>query len=422
MRETAPETGSDPRPRPMRVFRDAPPADAAPARPIRVCHVITGLGAGGAEIMLRNLLSATDRSRFDPVVVSLLAEGAIAGSIRALGVPVHSLGMRGAYDVPLAVLRLVRLLRRLRPHVLQGWMSHGNLLAGIAGRLAGRVPVAWSIHQVNVDARSNSRATTAAIRLGGLLSGRLAERVVYCAETARRAHLGAGYDAGRALVIPNGFDVGAFRPDPAARAAVRAELGIAEDTVVVGLVARWDPLKDHENFVAAAGRLGALRPDVRFVLAGLNVDAGNDALAGMIAAAGIADRCHLLGIRRDVPRVLCALDVAALSSRSEAFPVVVGEAMACGTPCVATDVGDTAVLVGDTGRVVPPRDPAALADALARVVELPAAERAELGRRARQRVVDAFSLAAVAARYGELHAALARRAPAWRGDPEVGRG
>ena len=383
------------------------PAQARPTSRIRVCHVITGLNAGGAEIMLQRLLSATDGGRFDPVVVSLLPGGVVADRIRALGVPVHSLGLRGVLGVPAAVVRLARLLRRERADVVQGWMSHGNVMAGAAARLAGGVPVAWGIHQADIGGESNTRVTRAAIRLGALLSGVMARRIVYCADTARRAHVAAGYDSARSEVIPNGFDVDVFRPDPAARAAVRAELGLGPDTPVVGLVARWDPLKDHATFVAAAGRLAAARPDVRFVLAGRGVDAGNAALAEMMAQAGVAGRCSLLGDRPDVPRVLAALDVNALSSRSEAFPVAVGEAMACGVPCVVTDVGDAAVLVGDTGCVVPPGQPPALAGALASLLDMDPRERGRLGRAARARVVEHFSLSAVAGRYQALHAALA---------------
>ena len=386
------------------------PAAGAQARPrpIRVCHVITGLNAGGAEIMLHKLLSATDRARFEPVVVSLLPEGPVGPRIRALGIPVHSLGLRGAWAVPAAMLRLARLLRRLRPDVVQGWMSHANLLAGLAARLAGGVPVAWGVHQTNVDARSNTRVTAAAIRLSAMLSSRLARRIVYCAETALRTHTAAGYDPARGVVIPNGFDLAAFHPDPAARGALREELGVAPETPLVGLVARWHPVKDHATFIAAAGRLAARRPDVRFVLAGRGVDGGNADVVRMVEEAGITDRCHLLGHRNDVSRIVAGLDVSTLSSRAEAFPISVGEAMACGVPCVVTDVGDASVLVGDTGRVVPPGDPAALADALAALLDLDAGERDRLGRRARQRIVDSFSLEAVTARYQELHAALAR--------------
>lgn len=407
----------------------ARPAPGRTHAPVRVCHVITGLNAGGAEIMLRNLLAATDRGRFDPVVVSLLPEGVVADGIRALGVPVHTLGLRGVRDVPAGVVRLARLLRRLRTDVLQGWMSHGNLMAGAAARLAGGIPVAWGIHQVDVGEDTNTRVTGAAIRLGGVLSRRLAGQIVYCAESALRAHTALGYDPARAVVIPNGFDVEGFRPDPEARRAVRGELGIAPDTPVVGLVARWHPIKDHGTFIAAAGRLAARFPDVRFVLAGRGVDGGNAEVREMMEAAGITDRCHLLGDRRDVARVLAALDVSALSSRMEAFPVSVGEAMACGVPCVVTDVGDASVLVGDTGRVVPPGDPAALAEALESLLRMDAGERARLGGAAQRRIAERFSLQAVAARYQALHEAMAagrgpagtRPAPAAgpRGAPEA---
>jgi glycosyltransferase involved in cell wall biosynthesis len=394
---------------------DVQPAQAAPRR-IRVCHVITGLNAGGAEVMLQRLISATDRGRFDPVVVSLLPEGVVADDIRALNVPVYTLGLRGVRGVPGGVVRLARLLRRLRTDVVQGWMSHGNLMAGAAGRLAGGLPVAWGVHQVDIGGGTNTRLTGFAIRLGGLLSRRLARQIVYCAESALRAHAAVGYDPARAVVIPNGFDTQGFRPDPVARQAVREELGIAPDAPVVGLVARWHPVKDHGTFIAAAGRLGARLPDVRFVLAGRGVDGGNAELLRSLEAAGITDRCRLLGDRRDVARIMAALGVSTLSSRMEAFPVVVGEAMACGVPCVVTNVGDASVLVGDTGRIVPPGDPAALAQALDDLLRMDAGERRRLGRAAQQRVVERFSLQATAARYQDLHEAMAAGRPA-RGRP-----
>lgn len=385
-------------------------ARAHPPR-IRVCHVITGLNAGGAEIMLRNLLAATDRGRFDPVVVSLLPEGLVAGAIRELGVPVHSLRLRGVWDVPAGVVRLTLLLRRLRTDVVQGWMSHANLMAGAAARLAGGLPVAWGIHNVNLDAGSNTRITRSAILVGGVLSNRLAGRIVYCAEAARLSHVAAGYAPSRGVVIPNGFDVEVFRPDPAARAAVRSELGLAADAPVVGLVARWDPLKDHATFVAAAGRLAAERPDVRFVLAGRGVDGENAELLRLMRMAGITDRCHLLGDRRDVARILATLDVSSLASRMEAFPLVVGEAMACGVPCVVTDVGDAARLVGSTGRVVPPGDAEAMAAAWGEILAMPPDARARLGLQARARIVERYSVGVAAERYQSLHLQLAAARP-----------
>jgi glycosyltransferase involved in cell wall biosynthesis len=208
------------------------------------------------------------------------------------------------------------------------------------------------------------------------------------------------------VVIPNGTDVATFRPDPMARAAVRRELNLPEGAPLIGLVARFDPQKDPRNFVQAAARLHARRPEAQFLLCGHGMNWDNPALVRWIEGGGIRDRCYLLGRREDIPRLTAALDVATSSSATEGFPNVLGEAMACGVPCVATDVGDSAVIVGNTGHVVPPHTPGALADAWARLLDMPARERRDLGMRARERVASSFSIDSVVERYEALYRGL----------------
>jgi glycosyltransferase involved in cell wall biosynthesis len=234
------------------------------------------------------------------------------------------------------------------------------------------------------------------------------QRIVLCSEHARRLYGVRGFAAEKMHVIPNGFDTTRFRPDAAARADLRRELGVEPHAPVVGLVARYDPFKDHAGFCRAAARVAKARPDARFVMCGRGVDHANRALHSLIAELGIADRCHLLGPRNDVPRVLAALDVLASSSVSEAFPLAVGEAMACGVPCVATDVGDSALMLGQSGTIVPPGDAAALAQALNQVLGLSGDERARLGEIGRRRVREMFDLDAVTRRYEALYETLAR--------------
>jgi glycosyltransferase involved in cell wall biosynthesis len=210
------------------------------------------------------------------------------------------------------------------------------------------------------------------------------------------------------LVIPNGFDLDTFRPDGDARATLRKELRVAESDVLIGLIARFDSQKDHRTFVRAAGLLGepAYR-NVHFLMCGEDVDSGNQALEGWIAEAGISGRCHLLGLRHDVPRINAALDVAVSSSVGEGFSNTIGEAMACGVPCVATDTGDARTLIGDTGRVVSVGDPPSLTHALGALVDLGTDERRKLGIAARQRIAERFSLPVIAARYEALYRDLA---------------
>lgn len=374
---------------------------------IRVVHVITGLGVGGAEGMLVKLLRAQRGRGLCHQVVSLLAPGPLAGAVAGLGVPVHSLGMRRGRGTPFDLLRLAALLRRLRPDVVQTWMYHADLAGGLAARLAGGPPVAWNLRHSNLDPALNGRGTLRAVRACAALSGRLPAAIVCGSEAARGAHLQAGYAAAGMVVIANGFDLDAFRPDAEARRAVRAELGLCGGEAVVGIVGRFHEQKDHGTFVRAAGRVAERHPGACFVLCGEGVDAGNRQLAEWIARTGHAGRFLLLGVRDDPARVMAAFDVAVSSSAGEGFPNAVGEAMACGVPCVVTDVGDSALLVGDTGVVVPPGDPDALAAGMLELLEMPAAARGALGCRARQRVQERYSVGLAADRYESLYRELA---------------
>jgi glycosyltransferase involved in cell wall biosynthesis len=380
-------------------------------------HVITGLGVGGAEVMLHRLLEASNREADAHEVVSLTELGEIGGRLLALGVPTVALGMRRSgvrLPDPVRVLRLARLMRAFRPDVVQTWLAHADLLGGIAARVA-RVPrVVWGIHNSTIDPIRTRRTTQWTVAACARLSRSIPDVIVSVSRAARDVHVAAGYDPSKFVLIPNGFDLAQYRPDPEARAGARAELGLPPEAVVIGLPARFDPQKDHANFVRAAARLAARRPCARFVLCGLDTGAENAELAGLLAAHRLRDRFHLLGRRDDMPRVLNALDIASLSSAfGEAFPLAIGEAMACGVPAVVTDLGDCAHLLGDTGRVVPPRDPAALADAWEALVALGPEGRRALGLAARERVATHFALPRIA----EQYAALYRRAAAGAGAP-----
>jgi glycosyltransferase involved in cell wall biosynthesis len=376
--------------------------------PLQVTHIITGLATGGAEMMLYKLLSALDSAEFSSHVISLTDEGPLAERIRGLGVPVAALGMCPGRPSPLHVLRLARLLRQHKPDVVQTWMYHADLLGGLAARFAGRLPVVWNIRNSTLDPKTSKRTTRWTVQACAHLSHRWPSRIVSCSETARKVHVGLGYEPSKMQIIPNGFDLSSFRLDAAARQRLRQELGLPNETPLVGAVGRFDPQKDYPTLIAAAHRLHVDRPDVHYVLCGDRLTSQNPQLQEWIASSELQDRFHLLGRRADMPAVTAALDLATSSSAyGEAFSNVVGEAMACGVPCVVTDVGDSAYLVAETGKVVPPRDPASLAEAWLALLSLPAQERAALGKAARQRIQDHFSLPAVAAQYAALYRELA---------------
>lgn len=374
----------------------------------RLCFIITGLSTGGAETMLLKLLQGLDRARFTPEVVSLTTLGEIGPRILALGVPVLALGMRRGRPDAKRFLDLVQHLRQSAPDVVHTWMYHADLLGGMAARIAGVRAVAWGIRQSNLAPAYNKRSTLLVVKLCAWLSHRVPRRIVTCSERARSVHVTAGYSAHKIVLIANGFDLTRFAPDAVARDSVRAELGLAPGTLLVGVVARDDPQKNHMGFVQAAAAVHAALPSCHFVLAGQGIDSNHSALGQAIAAAGLQHHMHLLGRRDDVPRLMAALDVLASPSHGEAFPNVLGEAMACEVPCVVTNVGDSAEIVGDTGRVVAAADMGEMARQLLNVLQMPAEQRKALGARARARVQERYELGDVTRRYEEFYKQLVR--------------
>jgi glycosyltransferase involved in cell wall biosynthesis len=281
---------------------------------MRVLHVITGLNLGGAEVMLQRLLEASDREDLTQEVVSLTDLGVMAEAIRRLGVGVHALGMTRVPSAP-KLVRLARLVARFRPDVVQTWMYHADLLGGVAARHAGAPRVCWGIHNNALDAKTH-RTTRWTVALCARLSRRIPDRIVCVSSASRDLHVRAGYAADKFVLMPNGFDLTRFRPDPDIRREVRRELGLHEDSIVVGLVARIDPQKDHTGFIRAAALLARRRPDTRFLLCGDGTTHDNRELVDAIARERLQDRFLLLGRRTDVNRIMTALDIGTLSSTS----------------------------------------------------------------------------------------------------------
>ena len=371
-------------------------------QPIRVLHVITGLKSGGAEMMLYKLLTGMDSRRFACAVVSLTDDGDMADRIRPLGIPVYSLSMKGPMSMPRAILRLRRMMKDQGTQVVQCWMYHADLLGGLAGWLM-NVPVIWGIRQSNFDATTSKRGTIRIMHWCARLSQKIPTRIVCCSDTACRIHEQQGYAGRKMLMIPNGFQTEIYRPDAQLRVRTRTVLKIPANAAVIGIVGRFDPQKDHKNFVKAAARVGQRLRDVYFLLCGKGLSVDNAELMAWIREEGVADHCLLLGQRDDLNQLYCAMDVlVSASAYGEGFPNVVGEAMACAVPCIVTDVGDSALIVGDSGRVVPPRDVEALAASMHELLSLSLEERIQLGMTARRRIEENYSLPTVVERYQDL--------------------
>lgn len=353
--------------------------------------------------MLLKLLERLDRSKYTPVVISLTTVGEIGQRIASLGIPVHGLGMTTVLSSLIGFVRLIWQIRRLRVNIVHTWLYHADLIGGLAAIIAGVTSIFWGIRSSNLDYARTQWMTRVVRRVCALLSHIVPRRIYLNSETASQIHVSLGYAAKKMKVIPNGFDMSRFLPDNRARFQLRTELGCARETLLVGMMGRFDPLKNHAGFFSAMAIVHQHMPQVQLVLAGKGVDRNNEELIQLIEGAGLFANAHLLGQRDDMPKLMAALDVLACPSHAEAFPNVVGEAMASGVPCVTTDVGDCAYIIGDTGHVVQAGDMAGVAWGVAALLELPRAQRSALGEKARARVANYFEIGGVVRKYQETY-------------------
>lgn len=354
--------------------------------------------------MLVKLVAALRPKRCNFLVVSLRDVGTQAQPLRELGAVVEQLHMNRPWHLPAFVPRLRRLITHFAPDVIQGWMYHGNLAATLGMRWApSDALLMWGIRQT-FHGMANERPLT---RLVIRANARLSERpghIVFNSTSSLDQHAAIGFRKERAKMIPNGFELDRFRPDASVRARCRAWLGVSPDTLVVGHVARDHPMKDHETLLLAARQVVRSSPNALFVLVGTGVDESNSRLAGLVRQFELGRNVRFLGEVFQLENLYPAFDLCVLSSAwGEAFPNVLGEAMACGVPCIATDVGEAGTIIGDQHRVVDPSKPDALAHAIRQVLEMDPLQRCHLGASDRERVVARYALDRIADEYWRLY-------------------
>jgi glycosyltransferase involved in cell wall biosynthesis len=374
---------------------------------MKVCHIIINLASrGGAECMLVRQLLADTESAHNKMLLVLRHSGVWGDDLLAAGVTVHELKTDSILAAPRAFFQLIKFIKSFQPDIVQTWMYHADFLGSLAARMAGYKNIVWSMHRTSLSLSDSKITTIILMKLCALMSYWIPKKIIHVANAGRLAHIEAGYNADRIVVIPNGFDFSVLTATDSQRKAFRDECKFSEKDLVIGCLARFHPAKGHDNFINAAAIVVKNRPDVKFMIAGSDCDAKNIKLNGWIKEHYLQDSFVLLGERHDVAACLSSMDIFCMPSLTEAFPIALGEAMAMGLPCVATNVGDTAILVGDTAILVPAQDAQALAQGLLDVINLSEKQRHQMGLRSKERVVAEFSIDTTCKRYDNVYSAL----------------
>lgn len=355
---------------------------------INLIFLIRSLEIGGKERQLVELAKGINKSRFNLTVVTFYSGGAFYEELKKEGIKVVSLEKKGRWDVIGFFYRFNRLLRHLKPHVIQSFLGGPNALVIIFKPLFSKVRMVWTLGSSNMEMIKHDFLSSVITKINCFFS-RFTNCIFVNSNAGYEYAIEQGYPKRKIFIVHNGIDTEKFKPDKNSGAKVRAEWNIKNDEILIGLVGRLSPEKDHINFFKGAAQLAKEREDVRFVCVGVGPDHFSDNLKRRADDLGLSDRLIWAGERYDMPSVYNALDLATSTSISEGFPNVICEAMACCVPCVVTDVGDSSKIVGKTGQVVPIKKPEFLVqgwkDCLSK-------NREELRLKARSRIVENFTL------------------------------
>ncbi len=374
---------------------------------MKVFHFITSLGIGGAERTLLNVALKTRKLGFQHVVVSLTGSNVVLNELKQHDIPAYNLSA-SMFDMPLAISKLVHLIRSHRPNVVQTWMYHADLIGSLSARISGTPPVIWNIRHSYLDPKTTKTTTKLVAKCCARLSHILPCKIILCSEASREFHINFGYNQKIMVTIPNGYDLSYYRHQNSAGRELRAELGVSAGTPLIGMISRNHPDKDLPTFFSAARILADKNEQVCFLLVGTGLIPSNKEIAILVEKYNLQKRIFLLGPRIDIPYIASAFNIGTLSSVTEGFPNVIAETMACEIPFVTTNVGDAALLVGDTGIIVPPRDPYQLAMAWQKMIFLTTNSRRALGQAARKQIQEKYSLAKMLDNYCAVWAEFSR--------------
>ena len=370
---------------------------------MQVLHIITGLGDGGAEALLYRMCKFD--KEHNHIVISIMDEQKYGLLLKEIGVVVYTLSFPKGKIKFSGFFKLYRLIKQIKPDVVQTWLDHADMIGGIVARLAGIKNIVWGVHHTALVKGESKLSTIFISKINVFLSYFIPKKIIYCAQESKKAQEKIGYKKAKGVVVLNGYDTKGFTQDDSLSEEVRNDLSINADSFLIGHVGRYDPQKDLSNLIDAFAFLNQKKLYFDAVIVGANLDNNNGDLVSKLNKNGLSKHVHLLGRRDDITAIMNGIDLFVLSSKSEAFPNVLNEAMLCGTPCVTTDVGDAGKIVRDTGWVVRPKDSEALANAIIKASEEKESNKSIWLQRktaCRKRVVENFSLEKMVKEYKKV--------------------
>ncbi len=360
---------------------------------MKIIHIITGLNNGGAEAILYRLCKYNKNNKH--IVISMMDKGKYGELLEKENIKVYTLGMPIGKLTFKGIIDLYKLIQKFNPDVVQTWMYHANLIGGIIAKFSGVKKIVWGIHHSNLDETHNKKSTIFIAKILGKISGIVPSDIIFCAEKSYEIHKLIGYRCKNMKVIPNGYELDKFYPNYENLENLKNQFNLNDAENIIGLVARFDELKDHNNLLHSLQLVKKKGIDFKCLLVGSNISNTNIELTNMINKYDINENIILLGERNDIPNIMNLLDIHVLSSYSEAFPNVLCEAMACGVSCITTDVGDAAFIVGNTGFVVPIKAPELMSDKIIKMLYEKKHDTKSWNNRktnSRKRIVENFSI------------------------------
>lgn len=358
----------------------------------KIVFLIRDLDCGGAERQLVTLVKGIDRNKFDITVIYFYEGDVLVKELENNGVKLICLKKQGRWDVINFLGRLVSYLKEINPDILHGYMGEANLLAILIKPFLPFTRIIWGIRCSKINTDHYDWLSYLLSKIDTFLF-QFADLIIINSHAGKKYLLSCGFSDKKMVVVPNGIDTNRFQPDQEAGIKVRSEWGISNQTILIGLVGRLDPQKDHPNFLKAAALLCQQYDNLQFICVGSGTNSSYITdIYQLTEDLGISKQVIWAGRRTDMCAVHNAIDIAISASPSEGFSNTIGEAMACSVSCVVTDVGDSAWIVGDTGVVVPPDNSEALAAGIRELIELNSDDKKVWQEKARKKIVDCFSV------------------------------